>query len=98
MSGKYNFKCHVLESKSEYCTADYGTREPSYSTHHGMDFINDAGHACNAIAVADGEVVAMQDFVDGFSAVPSRQSHSLSSNLQCGYNTFSCTVLQRKHD
>lgn len=67
MSGKYNFKCHVLESKSEYCTADYGTREPSYSTHHGMDFINDAGHACNAIAVADGEVVAMQDFVDGFS-------------------------------
>lgn len=67
MSGKYNFKCHVLESKSEYCTADYGTREPSYSTHHGMDFINDAGHACSAIAVADGEVVAVQDFVDGFS-------------------------------
>lgn len=67
MSGKYNFKCHVLESKSEYCTADYGTREPSYSTHHGMDFINDAGHACNVIAVADGEVVAMQNFVDDFS-------------------------------
>ena len=66
MSGKYNFKCHVLESKSEYCTADYGTREPSYSTHHGMDFINDAGHACNAIAVADGEIVAVQDGVDGF--------------------------------
>ena len=66
MSGKYNFKCHVLESKSEYCTADYGTREPSYNTHHGMDFINDAGHACNAIAVADGEVVAVQDGVDGF--------------------------------
>lgn len=67
MSGKYNLKYHVLESKSEYCTADYGTREPSYSTHHGMDFINDAGHACNAIAVADGEVVAMQNFVDDFS-------------------------------
>lgn len=66
MSGKYNFKYHVLESKSEYCTADYGTREPSYSTHHGMDFINDAGHACCAIAVADGEVVAVQDGVDGF--------------------------------
>ena len=66
MSGKYNFKYHVLESKSEYCTADYGTREPSYSTHHGMDFINDAGHACNAIAVADGEIVAVQDGVDGF--------------------------------
>ena len=66
MSGKYNFKCHVLESKSEYCTADYGTREPSYSTHHGMDFINDVGHACNAIAVADGEIVAVQDGVDGF--------------------------------
>jgi acetyltransferase-like isoleucine patch superfamily enzyme len=32
-----------------------------------MDFINDAGHACNAIAVADGEVVAIQNFVDGFS-------------------------------
>lgn len=69
MSGKYNFKYHVLESKSEYCTADYGTREPSYSTHHGMDFINDAGHACNAIAVADGEVVAVQDFVDGFNDI-----------------------------
>ena len=67
MSGKYNLKYHVLESKSEYCTADYGTREPSYSTHHGMDFINDAGHACNVIAVADGEVVAMQNFVDDFS-------------------------------
>lgn len=67
MSGKYNFKYHVLESKSEYCTADYGTREPSYSTHHGMDFINDVGHSCNAIAVADGEVVTVQDFVDGFS-------------------------------
>lgn len=66
MSGKYNLNYHVLESKSEYCTADYGTREPSYSTHHGMDFINDAGHACNAIAVADGEVVAVQDGVDGF--------------------------------
>ena len=51
---------------SQYCTADYGTREPSYSTHHGMDIINDAGHACNAIAVADGEVVAVQDGVDGF--------------------------------
>lgn len=67
MSGKYNFKYHVLESKSEYCTADYGTREPSYSTHHGMDFINDVGHSCNAIAVADGEVVIVQDFVDGFN-------------------------------
>lgn len=66
MSGKYNLKYHVLESKSEYCTADYGTRELSYSTHHGMDFINDAGHACCAIAVADGEVVAVQDGVDGF--------------------------------
>ena len=67
MRGKYNFKYHVLESKSEYCTADYGTREPSYSTHHGMDFINDVGHSCNAIAVADGEVVTVQDFVDGFN-------------------------------
>lgn len=66
MSGKYNLKYHVLESKSEYCTADYGTREPSYSTHHGMDFINDAGHACCAIAVADGKAVAVQDGVDGF--------------------------------
>lgn len=67
MSGKYNLKYHVLESKSEYCTADYGTREPSYSTHHGMDFINDAGHACCAIAVADGEVIAVQDGVDCFN-------------------------------
>ena len=65
MSGKYNLKYHVLESKLEYCAADYGTREPSYSTHHGMDFINDAGHACCAIAVADGEGIAVQDGVDG---------------------------------
>ncbi len=59
-------KNHVLVSKAEYCTADYGTREPSYSTHHGMDFINDAGHACDVIAVADGEVVYVQDGVPGY--------------------------------
>ena len=59
-------KNHVLASKAEYCTADYGTREPSYSTHHGMDFINDAGHACDVIAVADGEVVYVQDGVPGY--------------------------------
>lgn len=59
-------KNHVLASKAEYCTADYGTREPSYSTHHGMDFINDAGHACDVIAVADGEVVYVQEGVPGY--------------------------------
>ena len=59
-------KNHVLASKAEYCTADYGTREPSYSTHHGMDFIYDAGHACDVIAVADGEVVYVQDGVPGY--------------------------------
>ena len=59
-------KNHVLASKAEYCTADYGTREPSYSTHHGMDFINDAGHACDVIAVADGEVVYVQNGVPGY--------------------------------
>ena len=59
-------KNHVLASKAEYCTADYGTREPSYSTHHGMDFINDAGHACDVIAVADGEIVYVQDGVPGY--------------------------------
>ena len=59
-------KNHVLASKAEYCTADYGTREPSYSTHHGMDFINDAGHACDVIAVADGEVIYVQDGVPGY--------------------------------
>lgn len=59
-------KNHVLASKAEYCTADYGTREPTYSTHHGMDFINDAGHACDVIAVADGEVVYVQDGVPGY--------------------------------
>ena len=59
-------KNHVLASKAEYCTADYGTREPAYSTHHGMDFINDAGHACDVIAVADGEVVYVQDGVPGY--------------------------------
>lgn len=67
MTGRMNFKRHVLETNAEYCTADYGTRQPDYPSHHGMDFINDVGHACNAIAVADGEVVAVQDFVDGFS-------------------------------
>lgn len=59
-------KNHVLASKAEYCTADYGTREPTYSTHHGMDFINDAGHACDVIAVADGEVAYVQDGVPGY--------------------------------
>ena len=59
-------KNHVLASKAEYCTADYGTREPSYSTHHGMDFINDAGHACDVIAGAEGEGVYVQDGVPGY--------------------------------
>lgn len=30
-------KNHVLKSCAEYCTADYGTREPDYATHHGME-------------------------------------------------------------
>lgn len=52
----------ILQKKNAYYRKNFN----SYSTHHGMDFINDAGHACCAIAVADGEVVAVQDGIDGF--------------------------------
>lgn len=62
-------KNHVLKSCAEYCTADYGTREPDYATHHGMDFVNANGGACEVIAIADGEVVHIQDGVKGYSDV-----------------------------
>ena len=60
-----NVKNHVLASKQEYCTWDYGTREPDYADHHGIDLINNAGGTCDVIAVADGEVVYVQDGVPG---------------------------------
>lgn len=59
-------KNHVLASKQEYCTWDYGTREPDYADHHGIDLINNAGGACDVIAVADGEVVYVQNGVIGY--------------------------------
>ena len=60
-----NVKNHVLASKQEYCTWDYGTREPDYADHHGIDLINNAGGSCDVIAIADGEVVYVQDGVPG---------------------------------
>lgn len=62
-------KNHVLKSGAEYCTADYGTREPEYSNHHGIDFVNANGGACEVIAIADGEVVYVQDGVRGYNEV-----------------------------
>ena len=70
MTGKINsIKKHVLISKAEYCTADYGTREPGYPGHHGIDFINAKGGACEVIAVAEGEVVYVQRGVTGYDTV-----------------------------
>ena len=57
-------KNHVLYNCDEYCTADYGTRQPDYASHHGIDVISVTG-ICPAIAVADGEVVRVQDGVLG---------------------------------
>lgn len=62
-------KNHVLKSCAEWCTADYGTREPGYSNHHGIDFINANGGACEVTAIADGEVVYIQDGVKGYNEV-----------------------------
>ena len=64
-----NIKNHVLKSGAEWCTADYGTREPGYSNHHGMDFVNANGGACEVTAIADGEVVYIQDGVRGYNEV-----------------------------
>ncbi len=64
-----NIKNHVLKSCAEWCTADYGTREPEYSNHHGIDFINANGGACEVTAIADGEVVYIQDGVRGYNEV-----------------------------
>ena len=64
-----NIKNHVLKSGAEWCTADYGTREPGYSNHHGIDFINANGGACEVTAIADGEVVYVQDGVRGYNEV-----------------------------
>lgn len=69
MTGRMNFKRHVLETNAEYCTADYGTRQTDYPSHHGMDFVNDLGGVCHAVAVADGEVVYVQNGIEGFDSV-----------------------------
>ena len=69
MTGRMNFKRHVLETNAEYCTADYGARQPDYPSHHGMDFVNDLGGVCHAVAVADGEVVYVQNGIEGFDSV-----------------------------
>lgn len=58
------YKNHVLLSKAEKLTADYGTRNPSYSTHHGMDFI-DQKNQDQIIAIADGLVVSTQNNIAG---------------------------------
>lgn len=59
-------KNHVLANKDEYCTADWGARQPDYPSHHGIDLISNAGGACSIIAIADGEVVYVQNGVTGF--------------------------------
>ena len=59
-----NVKNHVLYNRDEYCTADWGARQPDYASHHGIDVISVTG-ICPAIAVADGEVVRVQDGVLG---------------------------------
>lgn len=69
MTGRMNFKRHVLETNAEYCTADYGTRQSDYPSHRGMDFVNDLGGVCYVTAVADGEVIYVQNGVEGFDSV-----------------------------
>lgn len=59
-----NVKNHILYNRDEYCTADWGARQPDYASHHGIDVISVTG-ICPAIAVADGEVVRVQDGVLG---------------------------------
>ncbi len=59
-----NYKHHVLASEAEQLTADYKTRNPSYPTHKGMDFVDDAGK-CVIVAVADGVVESCRNDVVG---------------------------------
>lgn len=66
------FKNHVLESRNEIITADYGTRQSDYPTHNGIDFVNGSGGACGVIAVADGIVVDKYDGVSGYSETYTR--------------------------
>ncbi len=64
-----NIKNHVLKSCAEWCTADYGSRQPDYPEHHGIDFVNADGGACEVTAIADGEVVYVQTGVVGYNTV-----------------------------
>ena len=59
-----NYTRHVLASKAEQLTADYKTRNPSYPTHKGMDFTDNAGK-CVIVAVADGVVDSCRSDVIG---------------------------------
>lgn len=59
-----NYTRHVLQSKAEQLTADYKTRNPSYSTHKGMDSVDGAGK-CVIVAVADGVVDSYRSDVIG---------------------------------
>ena len=59
-----NYTRHVLASKAEQLTADYKTRNPSYPTHKGMDFVDDAGK-CVIVAAADGTVESCRNDVVG---------------------------------
>lgn len=49
-------------------TADYGTRQPDYPAHKGIDFISSNGLQW-VISASDGVVIAVNDGVDGFSDV-----------------------------
>ncbi len=60
-------KNHVLENGAEYCTADWGARQPDYPGHHGIDLISLNGLS-SVTAIADGEIVYVQSHVTGHDA------------------------------
>lgn len=62
-------KNHVLESKAEFCTADYGSRQRDYPDHHGIDIVNGYNGTCGILAIADGEVVHIQTGVVGYNEI-----------------------------
>ena len=58
-------KNHVIGAHDEICTADYGTRQPDYPTHKGIDLISKSGGR-DIVAIADGVIVTVQDGVTGY--------------------------------
>ena len=60
-----HIKNHVIGARDEICTADYGTRQPDYPTHKGIDLISKSGNR-DIVAIADGVVVTVQDGVTGY--------------------------------